>query len=239
MKFSRKHALVTAVGVTALALMGGGTAYAALSTGPRTVQTLYSCENSTRTLKTALTEHTQTCPVGMTEVKLNTSGSASGSTGPQGPQGPQGPVGPKGDKGDTGAAGETLISQTAIPGATVATGGPFFANRTDLVKVTVPNGKYRVSLDVKVANVDGQAASIYPLIAVYNGTPLADFSNDLFNAGEGALPAIHNIDQYILGSEIVTVTNGQIDIEGFGYDSDRGAGSFTVESGTVTVTAVA
>lgn len=228
--------LVTAAGVVTAGGLTGGYAFAAANT-PRVPAAMYSCENGTRTLKTALTEHTQTCPVGMTQVKLLTAG-GNGPQGPQGPVGPQGPQGPKGDTGAKGAPGLSLVSQTAIPGKTVATGGSFFANRTDLLQVSVPNGKYLVTVNVKVANVDSQTASIYPLVAIYDGAPLADFSNDLFNLGEGALPVIHNIDQYITGSNVVTVTNGQIDIEGFGYDSDRGAGSYTEEGGTVSIMAL-
>lgn len=237
MNLSRKTlaVIVTAAGVLTAGGLTGGYALAAANT-PRSVSLLYSCENGTRTLKTALTEHAQSCPVGMTEVILHTAASTNGTQGPQGPVGPQGPQGPK---GDTGAAGETLVSQTAVPGATVATGGPFFANRTDLVQINVPNGKYRVGVDIKVANVGGQTDRIFPLIAIYNGVPLSNFSNDLFNLGEGALPSIAAIDQYINGSEIVTVTNGQIDVEGFGYDDPtRGAGSYTVEGGTITITKV-
>lgn len=149
-----------------------------------------------------------------------------------------GAPGKDGTNGTNGTNGESLVSQTAIPAATVATGGSFSANKTDLVSVAVPNGTYRVNIEAKVANVSGQTAEVYPLIAVYDGAPLSDFSNDLFNLGEGALPAISNIDQYINGSEVVTVKNGTVNVIGFGYDSDRGAGSYTFEGGTVTITRV-
>ena len=155
-----------------------------------------------------------------------------------GPTGPTGPQGPQGVQGAQGQPGVALVSQTALGSVTVATGGSFSAGNTTLGTITVPNGTYEVTVDAKVANVNGQSAQVYPLIAVYDGAPLSDFSNDLFNLGEGALPAISNIDQYVNGSEVVKVTNGELVITGFGYDSDRGAGSFTFEGGTVTVLSI-
>jgi len=106
-KASKKVVGIIAGTAIVTALAGAGTAAYAAANSPRTVQTLYSCENSTRTLKTALTEHSQSCPVGMNLVQLNT-GSKAGGQGPQGPAGPQGIQGPKGDTGAAGTNAQAL-----------------------------------------------------------------------------------------------------------------------------------
>lgn len=224
----------------AVALFGGAFGVTAANASSRAAAArpiaAYSCENSTRTLKTALTEHTQKCPTGMQEVLI---GAGSGARGPQGPVGPKGATGPAGATGTAGAPGETLVSTTVIDPATVPAGGSFSARKLLLKAITVPNGTYRVLITVKAANLAGNTAAIYPLVAVYDGAAKADFSNNLFNAGEGSLPTAVSIDQYVNHEQIVTVTSGELDVYGFGYLDDRSAGTWADEGGTVSITRIA
>jgi hypothetical protein len=159
-----------------------------------------------------------------------------GNTGGTGPQGPAGPQGPKGDTGATGKPGTALVSQTTLaPVASVATGGSFTSLKTSLGKVTVPNGTYEVIVSAKAAQSSTETGTVFPVITVYDGAQKPDFSNDLLNLGEGALPSAPSIDQYIDGSQVVKVTNGELDIYGFGYTPGGAAGTFNFEGGTVTV----
>lgn len=148
-------------------------------------------------------------------------------------------AGAAGSNGSAGSAGETLVSQTALSAnAAVATGGPFLTNATVLGSVTVKTaGEYRVSVNAKVA-ADSTTQEVFPLIAVYNGVALADYSNDLFNLGDGALPLSKSIDQYIVGSQVVSLPAGTLKIYGFGYTPGGAAGTFNFEGATVTLTAV-
>jgi hypothetical protein len=148
-------------------------------------------------------------------------------------------AGSNGSNGSAGPAGETLVSQTTLSAnAAVATGGPFLTNATVLGSVTVKTaGEYRVSVNAKVA-ADSTTQEVFPLIAVYNGVALSDYSNDLFNLGDGALPLSKTIDQYIVGSQVVSLPAGTLKIYGFGYTPGGAAGTFNFEGATVTVTAV-
>lgn len=88
--------------------------------------------------------------------------------------------------------------------------------------------------ETQTHTADG-AVQVYPQFYVYNGQMAADFSNDLFNVGSGALESGANgtIDSYFSGSSLVTVAGPgteELHIYAFGYDSDRSAGSYTLDS---------
>lgn len=143
-----------------------------------------------------------------------------------------------GANGSAGSAGTALVSETALAPATVTTGGSFATNAISLGTVKVPNGQYEVIVAAKVATDAKSEATEFPVVTVYDGTPKVDFSNDLFNLGEGQLPTSNSIDQYINGSQVVKVTSGELDIKGFGYSTDKGAGEYSFEGGTVTILSV-
>ena len=243
MNLSRKTlaVLVTTAGVVTAGGLTGGYALAAANT-PRVPAAMYSCENSTRTLKTALTEHPQTCPVGMSEVKLLT----AGGNAPQGPAGPQGPQGPKGDtgaKGDTGPSGVVSTSVNDLGGiASVPTGGGFVANSTEVgTGINLSAGTYLITVTAKATPNMTSAVNVFPQFFIYNQVKNSSFTGDLLNVGSGALESggNTNIDSYYSGMTTITLNAATtLHVYAFGYDSDRGAGTYVLDDLTVTVTKV-
>ena len=152
------------------------------------------------------------------------------------------------------AAPATLTSQTTTAGV-IKTGGSAATNATDAVELTLPAGTYQVSVNAKATPIEQLSAGqpsgvqIFPQFFVYNGalnpTPPTGhwWDNDLFNVGSGALESGQNvtIDSYYSGSGLVTVAgpgSEELHIYAFGYDSDRGAGSYTLDDLTVTAVPV-
>jgi len=134
--------------------------------------------------------------------------------------------------------------QDLSPVASVPTGGSFVANATLLGTVQLQQaGTYLVSLSAKATPPAGGTGSVnvFPQFFVYDQPANTSFTGDLFNVGSGALEsgANANIDSYYSGSDIITVTDTTtLDIYGFGYDSDRGAGSYVFDGGTFSATLV-
>ena len=67
----------------------------------------------------------------------------------------------------------------------------------------------------------------------------AAFTGDLFNVGSGALESgvNANIDSYFSGSgEVTLATATTLHVCAFGYNSDRGAGSYILDDLSVTAT---
>lgn len=227
MKMGRKRLALFAVAGAAVLAAVAGTASAAGVFNPSTPATPhagYACVNLSVHTTFSVFDSVPHCTSGQTLIEL-------------------GAAGARGIQGVPGTPGESLVSQTALGvNASVPTGGPFKTNSTLLGTVSVPNGTYRVTIDAKAAAVS-TTQLVYPLIAVYDGavdpTAATWWSNDLFNLGEGSLPLSTSIDQYIDGSEVVTVASGQLDIYGFGYTPGGAGGTFNLEGGTVTVTHVA
>lgn len=259
MRISKRLAIV-AGGVVAVAAIST-TAYAASASSaatPAKPGAIYGCvSGSARTLDHVYTSATsfKGCakgtlavtvksvagPKGATGAKgapgVNGTNGKNGTNGTNGATGPAGPAGAAGAAGPAGPAGAALLSTTAVAAGTspVATGGSFFANHTTAATITVPNGKYTVCFDIKIANVAGQSSTTWPLAAIYDGAPLANFSNDQFNVANGALPPIAAIDQYLSGCGGVIVSSGSVTVNLFGYMGDRSAGQYTNEGGTVWV----
>ena len=107
-KIRRRTAII--VGITTLALAGGGAAYAATAGGPvDSAGVIHGCFttaelNGSHAL--VLQDAGTTCPKNTTAVQWNQAGPAgpAGATGPAGPAGAQGPAGPAGPKGADGSA---------------------------------------------------------------------------------------------------------------------------------------
>ena len=183
---------------------------------------------------------------------------AAGPAGPMGAPGPAGAIGPAGPKGDTGATGPAgPAGQNATLGpvftdttlTSVATGGSFSLGKTLLGTLTLQPGTYLVSVNFKATPNAVTTGAVFPQLFVYNG-PQADgsFANNLFNVGSGALEQATSaeisvndvIDSYYSGSGVVTVTTAEtLDFYAFGYDSDTGAGSYSLDNASVTTIALA
>jgi hypothetical protein len=130
----RRHA----VACTAVFLVMGGSAYAAVdsaTSGPASKRTFYACV--TRTYKTLnLVSAERTCPNGQRKIMWSGAGKAGargpagatgpagvqGATGAQGTTGAQGSAGPAGAKGEAGAAGAR--GEAGATGATGPQGTP-------------------------------------------------------------------------------------------------------------------
>jgi autotransporter adhesin len=157
---------------------------------------------------------------------------SGGGTGSQGPSGAKGDTGAQGPSGVVASAVNTLTDATSL----VNTGGSFTANKTLVGHVSLKAGTYLVTLKAKAAWASGNGE--FPQFFVYEGAALTDFSNDLFNVGSGALAQGNaSIDSYYNGTGQVTLTeDGDLDIYAFGYNTDHGAGTFSLEDLTVTAT---
>ena len=141
-----------------------------------------------------------------------------------------GPAGPQGPSGLTSSTTQQLVGSNEL----IGTGGSFGSNKTLVGHITLPAGTYMVSISAKVAWAAGNG--VFPQFFVYNGAALADFSNDLFNIGSGGLPQGNaTIDSYYTGvGQVTFAADTDVDFYAFGYDTDQGAGKFTLESFTVT-----
>lgn len=148
--------------------------------------------------------------------------------------------GAAGTKGDTGPAGPSgVVSVTAKDlgsVASVATGGSFAANKTLVGTVALKEGTYLVSVNAKATPLTSSAVEVFPQFFAYNGAALADFSNDLFNVGSGALATNSTtIDSYYSGTSVITLTaDSTVNVYAFGYDSDQGAGTYKLDDLKVT-----
>lgn len=153
----------------------------------------------------------------------------SGATGPQGPKGDTGATGPQGPAGSSGIVSTGVKTLIDAP-MTVHTGGSFTSQEQLAATLDLKPGTYLVTLNAKIAWASG--TGVFPQLFVYNGTPAADFSNNLVNIGNGALADGNaSIDSYYNGSFQITVTeNEAVNIYAFGYDQDRGSGTYTLEN---------
>lgn len=129
-------------------------------------------------------------------------------------------------------------SATLSDSSTVVTGGPAASTAVEVGTITLPAGTYQVSVDAKATPLMTSAVQVFPEFFVYSQDINSNFTGNLFNVGSGALESggNTNIDSYFNGSGDVTVPAGgeTLHVYAFGYDSDRGAGSYTLDGGTVT-----
>ena len=137
-------------GISAVVAVGGGTAYAAVSSSVvDSSGVIHGCVSNSEVRGTRVLlvhDTTSNCPRGTTELDWNQRG-AAGPAGPAGPKGDTGatgatgPAGPKGDTGATGATGPTGAVGAAGPkGDTGATGAIGPAGATGDTGATGPAG---------------------------------------------------------------------------------------------------
>jgi Collagen triple helix repeat (20 copies) len=234
------------IGGPAVALAASGTS--AASAAPPKISPTHGCiVGSSRTLEHVYTSARKgtTCPKGSFPVNFPAgSPGATGATGPQGPAGPKGDTGPAGPAGPQGPSGVVSTSTTDLGAfASVPTGGGFVANATEVGTVSLKAGTYLLNLNAKATPPSGGtgSAEVFPQFFVYNQVKNSGFTGDLFNVGSGALESGANaqIDSYFNGSAVITLASDTtLHLYAFGYDSDRGAGSYTLDDLSVTATRI-
>jgi hypothetical protein len=168
-------------------------------------------------------------------------------------QGAQGQAGARGQQGAQGPSGVvstktyTLETDPTDNSYSVPTGGSFASGKKLVGTVLLAAGTYLINVNFKATpNATAGGAAVFPQGFVYNGVAKLDFSNDLFNIGSGALAPynatnINNqVNSYYSGSNEITVPSGgqTLNVYAFGYDSHPGAGSYELNSATLTATAL-
>lgn len=126
--------------------------------------------------------------------------------------------------------------------SSVATGGSFVTNSTEIGTITLPAGTWDVTMSAKATPSATFAAAsptvqVTPELFLYDQARNDDFSGDLLNIGSGSLETggNANIDEYYSGTQVVTLdTSTTLYVYAFGYDSDRSAGSYVLDDSTVT-----
>ena len=256
-RFSRRSSVVAAAAVASAVVIGGGGGYALAATTAAAPPALTrACVvGANRTLEGGVENASSfgnCAKTGGFAVSFNGAGT----------QGPAGPAGPKGATGATGAAGAQgpagpqgpsgVISSNVTQLVTgspvnVVTGGSFNDRSTPVGTVTLAQGTYEVTVNVTATPNAVTGGQVFPFVAMYNGTPKPDFSNDLANIGSGALeqettllPASDSINSNFGESERVVVPAGgeTLNFLAFGNDSDLGEGSYSLNSLSVTATAL-
>jgi hypothetical protein len=159
-------------------------------------------------------------------------------------QGQQGPPGPQGPSGVVSTSSQNLVTN---PPVSVATGGSFTANKTQVGTVSLKPGTYLIDVNFMATPNEVTTGQVFPQAFIYNGAQKSDFSNDLFNVGSGGLEQASQsevntdpINSYYSGSDEITVPAGgeTLYVYAFGYDSDAGAGTYALNALTVTATAL-
>jgi hypothetical protein len=188
------------------------------------------------------------------DIDVNTSSAHTGSgfTAPEtfyttaaaGAAGTAGAAGAQGPSGVVSETPTTLVSPSSP--MTANTGGSFTSRKTPLGTVTLAAGTYLLNVNAMVTPATTSTGNVFPQLEVYSGAPAADFSNYLFNVGNGAIedPTSTELTQgnlingFLSASDVVTVPSGgeTLNVYAFGYDSDQGQSSYTVNSATVTAT---
>jgi hypothetical protein len=222
-----KRVLISA-GIAAAVVGSAGTALAVSGAqfspaSPAQPNTISGCLTSSRTIVNVHPNRRSVrCPSGETLIRWNI-------TGPAGPAGPQGP---------SGVVGTTTTDFGKV--ASVATGGSFVARATEVGTVSLKAGTYLLSLNAKATPNMYSAIEIFPQFFVYNQVKNAAFAGDLFNVGSGPLASNNtSIDSYYSGSTVITLAQATIlHVYAFGYDSDRGPGTYALDDLSVTATRI-
>ena len=149
-----------------------------------------------------------------------------------------------GPSGVVSTGTHSLVSPSSP--ATASTGGSFTARATVEGTVTLSAGTYLLNVNAMVTPDATTNGDVFPQLMVYDGPVNADFTNDLFNVGNGAIenPTSTELTQgnlingYLSASNEITVpADGEtLDVYAFGYDSDQGEGSYQLNDLTVTAT---
>ena len=225
MKLNRK--ILAAAAVAAACVAAPLTAQAVTAPSPVHHASFFGCfSHNGAGAATVITGHPNTCPAGSIDVQ-----------GDKGTQGPAGPAGAPGKDGAPGASGVVSVATHDLGAvASVATGGSFSANKTLAGTVSLKAGTYLVSVNAKATPLTSSPVEVFPQFFVYNGAALADFSNDLLNAGSGPLASSNTtIDSYYSGTGVVTLkADAVLNVYAFGYDSDQGAGTYKLDDLSVT-----
>ncbi|HEY5019312.1 MAG TPA: hypothetical protein VII59_21280 [Streptosporangiaceae bacterium] len=229
----RKHIGIIAAAGAAVALAASGGAYAlAADAAPAAASipagTLHGCvSGSTRVMERVYESNTSgtVCPSGSFLVYWSVTG-------------------PKGPSGIVSTTRKQLVTTKTAP--SINTGGSFTSRKTLVGTVALAAGTWQVSANFTATPNASTTGDVFPQLFVYDGAVNADFTNDLFNVGAGALenptPAIvsdgDTINSYFSGSDEITVPSGgeTLDVYAFGYDSDTGEGTYALNSAVVTAT---
>jgi hypothetical protein len=214
-----RKSLITAAAVAAVAVGTAGTALAVTHTSTSANNTISGCIKSGVITYVHPRTATLKCPAGTTFINWNI-------TGPTGRQGPSGVVSTK--TTDLGSV------------ASVATGGSFVTNATQAGTISLKAGTYLVNVNAKATPNVSNSFEVFPEFFVYNQAANPSFTGDLFNVGSGSLAENNtNIDSYFSGSGVITLTSATtLHVYAFGYDSDRSAGSYTLDDLAVTATQI-
>lgn len=233
----RKKYAITALAVTALiASVITGSAAGAMAIGAASgyptipSATVYSCEGAGHVAVTFLSSPSAHCPAGTTSVKVGAAPAAPAVFTPQPTQ---------------------LIDlwTPADPELAVPTGGKFCPDPPACSGGAVlaghlglPAGTWQVTLSAKVnANASTPASPVqtFPQFFVYTQVKNQNFTGDAFNVGAGSIDTGTSHDSYYTGSGILTLTaHTTINIYAFGYDSDSGAGSYSMSALQVSAVSV-
>ena len=212
----RSRIILAAAAASAITLGGGAFALASGTAGT-TTPVIHGCENNTTRALSVRAASRHSCPRGTSALNWN-------ATGPQGP---------------SGVVSTNTTDLGAV--ASVATGGSFVTNATQVGTIDLKAGTYLLSLNAKATPPSGGtgAVEVFPQFFVYDQAANASFTGDLFNVGSGALESGSNsqIDSYFSGSSEITLKQATtLHVYAFGYDSDRSAGSYTLDDLSVTAT---
>lgn len=221
----KKVARYAAIAVAGAALIGGGSAAYAATSGTQTNNNImagcFSSKGSFEWLEMSQVPH------GCADGYILKTWSI---TGPAGPQGPSGVVSTK--TTDLGAM------------ASVPTGGSFVTNAPEVgTGISLEAGTYLISLNAKATPPSGGTGTveIFPQFFVYNQVKNTAFTGDVLNVGSGALESgTHaTIDSYFSGAATVTLTQATtLHVYAFGYDSDTSAGHYILDDLSVTATEI-
>ena len=140
----------------------------------------------------------------------------------------------------------TLKSDPSGNSDIIPTGGRFATYAKMIGTATLPAGTYLINVNFMATPNAATSGAVFPQGFVYDGTAKPDFSNDMYNFGSGALAPYNTstptdqVNSYYSGSSEIVVPAGDetLDVYAFGYDSDHGAGSYELNSATLTATAL-
>jgi len=138
---------------------------------------------------------------------------------------------------------------TASLGVTVNTGGSFSKRNTQVGSLQLAAGTYLLNVNATVTPDATTSGDVFPQFQVYDAQFTgSNWSDDVFNVGNGAIenPSATELSQgnlingFLSGSTEITVPAGSetVYFYAFGYDSDQGEGSYTLNGETVTATAL-
>lgn len=121
----------------------------------------------------------------------------------------------------------------------VSTGDTLHDVGARLGYISLPSaGTYMVTVNATASPRNSSSVEIFPQFSVYNGAAKSDKSNDLFDAGSGALATDNtSIDSHYSGTDEVTVSGPTtLEVYAWGQDSDGGTSEYNLSGLSATVT---